>query len=492
MILNPGRDHSAFGGTSTTGLDAGATSPDPALVEQVMAWIDALPAGGGRRAAIFGDVRPWSEALSRRGYRIEAPREASIDLALVVGVLEREAWDRWTLQQLHRAIVDGGHLIVAVPNLRALTGPGDLAFLTGRLARELKNRSRRALGLPPPREAFRGRRYRAEDLERTLSTLGYVVRQRSACGLGWIAPLGTSRLAQRVARTHVLLCERVPGRFGASSRRPYPDPASHRVRFERTHRRYLEDRSRWLAEHPRFRPATVAAFDPSAYAGRQVLVLAPHPDDELIGCGGTLARLIAGGARVTVIQATDGSEAASLWNAPDDVRRTVRLEEARAVGEAMGFESVICWNEDNAAFRERAERVDELMELLRRLRPALVFTPFVTDVHPDHRVLSGMLARALARAGEAVPDSRVLSYQVWSLVPPNLYCDVTDTMDVVERGLWRYDTAMKVDDYVHFCQDRNYHDAIAYAGHPGFVEAYFAMPAASYPELAATVGGSRG
>jgi hypothetical protein len=45
---------------------------------------------------------------------------------------------------------------------------------------------------------------------------------------------------------------------------------------------------------------------------------------------------------------------------------------------------------------------------------------------------------------------------------------------------------------VHFCQDRNYHDSIACAGRPGFVEAYFAMPAASYPELASTVEGARG
>jgi hypothetical protein len=65
-------------------------------------------------------------------------------------------------------------------------------------------------------------------------------------------------------------------------------------------------------------------------------------------------------------------------------------------------------------------------------------------------------------------------------------------MDIVESALDLYDTAMKVDDYVHFCQDRNYHDSIACAGRPGFVEAYFAMSAASYPELAPTVEGNRG
>src|SRR5216110_2858136 len=78
------------------------------------------------------------------------------------------------------------------------------------------------------------------------------------------------------------------------------------------------------------------------------------------------------------------------------------------------------------------------------------------------------------------------------VVPPQRPLhDVHHVGDVVERALWRYDTAMKVDDYVHFCQDRNYHDAIACAGRPGFVEAYCAIPAASYPELASTVGAIR-
>jgi hypothetical protein len=48
---------------------------------------------------------------------------------------------------------------------------------------------------------------------------------------------------------------------------------------------------------------------------------------------------------------------------------------------------------------------------------------------------------------------------------------------------------MKVDDYVHFCQDRNYHDAVAVTGRPGFVESFFATPAGAYPGLAATVEG---
>lgn len=221
-----------------------------------------------------------------------------------------------------------------------------------------------------------------------------------------------------------------------------------------------------------------------------MLVLCPHPDDELIGCGGTLAALIAQGAHVTIVHATDGSEAASLWHAPPEVRRTVRLEEARRVGERMGFASLVFWKEDNARFAEREDRVRELAAMLARLRPAFILTPFVTDIHPDHRVLTRMLARAIEADPVAVADSVVLSYPVWSSVPANLTCDIGAWVGLQEQALLLYATAMKVDDYVHFCQDRNYHDAVAVTGRPGFVESFHATPAGAFPALAATVEGS--
>jgi LmbE family N-acetylglucosaminyl deacetylase len=143
----------------------------------------------------------------------------------------------------------------------------------------------------------------------------------------------------------------------------------------------------------------------------------------------------------------------------------------------------VFWQEDNAAFVERPERVAELAALLDRLQPALIFTPFVTDIHADHRVLSRMLARALATRREADDRSRVLCYPVWSAVPVQLVCDITGVVDLQERALLRYATAMKVDDYVHFCQDRNYYDAVTVAGRAGFVEGFFATPAREFPGL---------
>jgi LmbE family N-acetylglucosaminyl deacetylase len=485
---------------TAAGRDVEISAASPASA--VLSWIDRLPRARARRALVLGpDADRWAGLLEGRGFEVTAltdpaafdrpPRSA--DLVLAVGALERAEWDRWLLQQAHAALDETGHLVLAAPGFFAVGSLRGFGFVCGRVLRELGLRLRRLLRRPPPRERFRGRRYRLGALIETLESLGYVVEHRSAHDFGWLAPLiRRVRRPERFAGTLVVACRRVSSLFGLDPSRPFPDPESHRRRFERTHRRFVEDRERWLASHPRYRPQRVRSLEPADFRGARVLVLAPHPDDELIGCGGTLARLIAAGARVTVVHATDGSEAASLWHAPERVRREVRLEEAKRVGEAMGFERLIFWRESNAAFAERPERVSELTRLLEELEPALVFTPFVTDIHPDHRVLNRMLAQALAAAPAAGRAARVLNYQVWSLVPPNLYCEIGEVAARQEQVLLLYATAMKVDDYVHYCQDRNYYDAVVVAGRPGFVEAFLEVAADELPVLVATVEGSDG
>src|SRR5262249_6557967 len=106
--------------------------------------------------------------------------------------------------------------------------------------------------------------------------------------------------------------------------------------------------------------------------------------------------------------------------------------------------------------------------------------------------LTRMLAQALLHPLDARQDARVLCYPVWSAVPANLACDITGVVGLQERALLRYTTAMKVDDYVHFCQDRNYYEAVTVAGRAGFVEGFFATPAREFPGLTSSMEGSDG
>ena len=419
----------------------------------------------------------------------DAPHD--YDAAIVSGYLEHEEWARWTLQRVHRSLRPGGRLLLVARNMLALCSHADLGDLAGRVIKQSTLTLARALGrpagMPPP---FVNRRYVAVRLRAMLQDLGFSVLHWGGEGSGVFAPLAAfaPRLAARQACSHVVVCEKRPGYFGLDTAEAFPITADHQRGYEAEHRQYLDVRDRWLTQHPEFAPGTPRPLDVDAHAGREVLVLSPHPDDEVIGCGGTLLRLIAAGARVTIVQATDGSASLALRGTAEVQRVSIRVEEALAVGRSLGAAEVVCWREDNRVFRVRDACVNDLKMLLEKLRPCLVFTPFVTDAHGDHHTLNLLLERALAAANIDHAATAVLGYEVWSLVPANRFCDITAVATRRDELLLLYRTAMKVDDFIHLCAQRNYYNAYQFMGREGMAEAFYEVPANAFGALLESAG----
>src|SRR2546421_7567653 len=86
--------------------------------------------------------------------------------------------------------------------------------------------------------------------------------------------------------------------------------------------------------------ATPAA-DAWRSAGGPVIVIAPHPDDEIVGCGGTLRRHVVAGDPVTIVYLTRGENSRGFpWLSPEQKRDT-REREARASSEILGVRDVL-------------------------------------------------------------------------------------------------------------------------------------------------------
>jgi hypothetical protein len=436
-----------------------------------------------RRAAAELGV-PSSAQLPRESLEgLELP-EASLDGAIVLRCLEREPWDRWALQKIHRALERDAALILDAPNLTALLSPSAVTYAVTKALRETSNRVSRALRGRVEPARFLGRRYQLARLVGMLESLGFEVIEWAPSG-GPGAALGMKWCdrwrIQAACRASL---------HGLDASRPYPDPEARHRQFESENRRFLELRDAWLARHPGNQPGEPVAVDVERYRDRDVLVLSPHPDDEIIGCGGTLAKLRAAGGRITIIQATDGSGAASLWDAPEGARRTIRLEEAQRVATALGAQELILWKVDNAAFHCSAENVARLSRTLKTLRPGLVFSPWLTDIHPDHLTFNHILAAAIDGGATTGFDSEIALYEVWGLAPIHRYCVVTDRMAEVERLLLLYETAMKSDDYVHSCEARNLDHGWTATGTSCYAEAFFWVSAKEFPALVQGAGNS--
>lgn len=184
-----------------------------------------------------------------------------------------------------------------------------------------------------------------------------------------------------------------------------------------------------------------------------VLVIAPHPDDETIGCGGALyghARL---GDRVHAVWLTSG-ELGLKEMSPVEARR-VREEEARAAARLLRIDGLTFLRcADWSVSESRADLQQALIPILRRDRPGRIYVPHPGDDHPDHQPVCHLVQSALRFAGVALPEIR--GYEVWSPLSRIDYVeDITPVMPRKLRALRAHRSQLREFDYIRAVRGLN-------------------------------------
>jgi LmbE family N-acetylglucosaminyl deacetylase len=152
----------------------------------------------------------------------------------------------------------------------------------------------------------------------------------------------------------------------------------------------------------------------SRISARSCVVLAPHPDDETLGCGATIMRKRAAGALVHIVIATDGRHSLQRSDPPAEALANLREEEARRAGAILGLagENIAFLRfEDGRLVDHRPRLRDRLAAIVNEIDPDEIFVSSILDSHPDHRVLAEV-ARELTQVLSHRP--RVLyEYPIW-------------------------------------------------------------------------------
>lgn len=213
-----------------------------------------------------------------------------------------------------------------------------------------------------------------------------------------------------------------------------------------------------------------------------VLVIAPHPDDESIGCGGAIARHVDRGDPVVVLVATSGEATGGGAPAGGGVG-AAREAECRAACAALGTREPVFARLPDGAL---ADWVDTLAGVIREHGRgcAAVYVPAVLDPHRDHRAANA----ALAAAGL---DAEIYGYEVWSPAPVDVVLDVTGVYARKEAALRCYAVALDSVDYVRSAAGlAAYRSAAGGLGGRGFAEGFVRLGPAEHAALAATAAGS--
>jgi LmbE family N-acetylglucosaminyl deacetylase len=174
-------------------------------------------------------------------------------------------------------------------------------------------------------------------------------------------------------------------------------------------------------------PAQVRVW--SSPGGQHVLVVAPHPDDEAIGCAGTLLLHKRRGDVVWIGCVTDGRRSRALGLAPDAMALRRRAE-AEAAARALGADRLI-WLGLPEGEWSIAEARSRLAALLAERAPDVVYAPSLIDFHSEHHRVAHALALAL---GDVPVKPTVRVYQVQVPLTPRLANLVAATAGVATQA----------------------------------------------------------
>lgn len=157
----------------------------------------------------------------------------------------------------------------------------------------------------------------------------------------------------------------------------------------------------------------------------RVAVISPHPDDESVGCGGTIRRHSLNGDDVTVLFLSSGEQGGHTA-APETVG-PMREREARTACGILGVAAVDFWRLPDGRLRATSDVVSRLADHFSRTTPDRVYVTHSSESHADHRA-AARLARGAADRLRRRPE--VLGFEIWTPIDRiDEIVDITETID---------------------------------------------------------------
>ena len=155
--------------------------------------------------------------------------------------------------------------------------------------------------------------------------------------------------------------------------------------------------------------------------GNRVLVFAPHPDDEVFGCGGAIMLHVEQQIPVRVIIVTNGSYGISPEKESDYIHQ--RQQESIIAASILGYGNPVFWQYRDRELYYGEKLIAEIINAIHETKADLVYTPSVYEIHPDHRALGMAVIEAVRRCANTI---QLALYEIGQPIRPNLLLDISD------------------------------------------------------------------
>ncbi|MDY0330462.1 MAG: PIG-L family deacetylase [Thiomonas sp.] len=197
----------------------------------------------------------------------------------------------------------------------------------------------------------------------------------------------------------------------------------------------------------------------------RVLAFIPHPDDEAMGCGGLLRRLVDAGREVELVLVSDGSGGP---NHPTNLKAERLPEFARSL-HFLGLDTYDAWLLPDGCLEQESELSERINKRIEDSAPDLIVAPWPGDLHPDHAAIGHAVD-----SSSAGRKSSVAWFEIWSPLPASHVLDITDLMDIKLQALKAHETALRFGNYLEAMMGLSAYRGInlPYRGTPNYAEAY--------------------
>jgi LmbE family N-acetylglucosaminyl deacetylase len=252
-------------------------------------------------------------------------------------------------------------------------------------------------------------------------------------------------------------------------------------RFARAARPYLQ--SEGLMRTSKVFSGSALVWNPGP---ERVVVLAPHMDDETIGCGGAVARHIQAGGNVHVVFLTDGRNGSSqLRQLKGEARRAeqlrlvgIRKEEAQRALHKLGVHSVSFFDGEDGELQNDSGITARVRDLLQAQQPEIVYVPCFLEQHSDHYAASRILVEATR--GSTL-RFHCMAYEVWTPLFPNCLVKIDEVLELKKSALEEYRSQLADANYLHTGVALNAFRSAGFSDHYGrYAEAYCSVPLEDY------------
>jgi LmbE family N-acetylglucosaminyl deacetylase len=164
---------------------------------------------------------------------------------------------------------------------------------------------------------------------------------------------------------------------------------------------------------------------------RKVLLVSPHPDDECLGCAGTMFLYTEKGVDVCLVIISTGEK---LEVGPENIGE-IRRAEATEAAALIGIKTTLFLNLPDEKLNECKEQIKEkLTGIIKDFKPDIVFVPFPLDPHRDHKAASEVTMALMSELG----GFRVAFYEIYHPIRFNVLVDIASVIHKKKEAIHTY------------------------------------------------------